>query len=128
MTLAKGGYTFLHLEPRRGSKFGSVTITYRTLADGTLDVSTDDLKIYGRVIKVVKNPTDAHSTNWDCTIKDANAVTLTTNLTSHTTNTETDRPSLVNTYFLPEFKGDLNLVIANAGDGKNGVVEIFYER
>ena len=45
-----------------------------------------------------------------------------------TTNTETDRPTLVKTYFLPEFKGTLNLTIAAAGDGVNGEVEVFYER
>ncbi len=128
MVLAKGGWAFLDLEPRNGSRFGSVLLTYRTTALGALNLTTDDLKISGRIIKVVRRPAEAHGANWDCTVKDADAVTLTTNTSCHTTNTETDEPSLVNTYFLPIVKGTLNLVIAGTGDGVNGVVEVFYER
>ena len=128
MALAKGDSTIQHLEPYPGSKFGSVLITYRTLADGTLDVTTDDLKFIGRLIKAVRRPAEAHTASWDYTINDADAVELLADAACHTTNTETDRPSLVNTYFLPEFKGTLNLTIAAAGDGVNGEVEVFYER
>lgn len=128
MALAKGGSTIQYLDPYPGSRYGSVLITYRTLADGTLSLDTEKLNITARLIKVIRRPTEAHSASWDYTIDDADGVELIADASCHTTNTETDEPSLVNTYFLPLFKGPLTLAIAAAGDGKNGVVEIFYER
>ena len=124
MTLAKGEYSVTVGDVR--NNLGLITLKYRTDANGDLDVTTETFRRFGRLVKVVRNPTDAHTASWDLTVDDENGTELIANATCHTTNTEEDRTSLVNTYFHPEFL-ELNFVIANAGDGKNGVIQAFFE-
>jgi hypothetical protein len=124
MALAKGGYSITVGKVR--DNLGILTLIYRTDANGDLDVTTDQFRRFGRLVKIVRKPTDTHSANWDLTVDDENKTELTTNTACHASNTETDRPSLVNTYFHPEFS-ELNFLIANAGDGKNGVIQAFFE-
>ncbi len=132
MALAKGESTITVQLPfgddRRRANLGIIRVLYRTLANGKLDLTLSDnvVQFMAKLVKVVRNPDDAHSVGWDFKLKDENAVELISNLSSHTTNTETDRPSLVNTYFLPEFR-QLVIDIDNAGDGKNGLLEIWFE-
>jgi hypothetical protein len=105
---------------------GILRASYTTNASSGDGISTSTHSIYGKVIKVVRNPTDTHTASWDCTVADENAVTLTTNTACSATATETDRPTLVNTYFLPVIAGTPKLTIAAAGNSKSGVVDIYY--
>lgn len=132
MALAKGESTVTVQLPfgddRRRANLGIIRVLYRTLADGTFDLVLGDnvVQFMAKLVKVVRNPDDAHTASWEFTLTDENAVELINNAASHASNTETDRPSLVNTYFLPRFR-ELTIDIGAAGDGVNGLLEIWFE-
>ena len=132
MVFAKGETDIKLLHPSKvplsESKMGIVKLTYRTLADGTLDVTAQesDLLFFARILKAVVKPTDPHTASWNLTINDENGVELIDIGTLSATATTTIRPDLIDSSIFPEF-AELEFVISGAGDGKNGVIEVWFE-
>lgn len=125
---------------------GTVTVTYKKGSIKRADVSwtsdasgdaTGTVQLDGEILKVVTNPTDGPSANYDITIVDEDGVDIAQGLLAnrHTTNSEeqylyeqitlggtgTDRYAAPIVHY-----GACTFTVANAGNAKSGVARIFY--
>ena len=120
------------------AKPGRLNLVWASAADGTVSYdlaaqyATDNpahargvKKIKGDIVKIVTNPSaDAPTAAYDIWIYDEDGVDVCKgNLT--------DRSATITEQYIPDppihVDGELTLSIANAGDGKDGEIEIYFE-
>ena len=81
----------------------------------------------GRIERIVTNPTDTPSANYDVTLDDADGLDLAQTLLAnrHTTNSEEVTPLIGTTHLVP-YRGLITPTVANSGSSKSGTITIYY--
>ena len=111
--------------PQSGKKVDVISVAWTSDAGGAASVVIS--QIYGFLLKIVTDPTDGPTDNYDITLIDENGVDALANagVDRDTTNSEQVYP-MVSGAAIPIFLcGDHTFTIANAGAIKSGVT-VFY--
>ncbi|MAH46575.1 hypothetical protein CMI37_12160 [Candidatus Pacearchaeota archaeon] len=120
-----GTLTYEDNKPNSKAAIGSVVISWTGTAGGA--VSGNSVPFNGRIERVVTNPTDGPTANYDITLDDADGLDLAQGLLAnrHTTNSEEVTP-LIGTYHLVPYRGLITPTVANSGSSKSGTITIYY--
>lgn len=120
-----GTLTYEDNKPNSKASIGSVVISWTGTAGGA--VSGITVPFNGRIERIVTNPTDTPSANYDVTLDDADGLDLAQGLLAnrHTTNSEEVTPLIGTTHLVP-YRGLITPTVANSGSSKSGTITIYY--
>jgi len=120
-----GTLTYEDKKPNSKGHIGKVTISWTSDSSG--NVNGTYVPFNGFFERIVTNPTDGPSANYDITLDDADGLDLANGdlANRHTTTSQAVVPSK-GTYHLVSYRGLIEPKVENAGDTKSGVVHIYY--
>lgn len=123
-------YNYMGLRAKNGA-MNSVTAAWEADSGGAVSGVTP-ISISGVIRRIVTDPdSDAPTSSYDITLVDDNGLDVALGLLGnrHTSTTEQVIPALGDTSLTLHqiaVVGELDLVVANAGDANNGVVKIYW--
>ena len=121
-----GTLTYVDNKPnKQASTIGSLIISWTGTAGGA--VGAIPVNFNGRIERIVTNPTDGPSANYDVTLADADGLDLAQGLLAnrHTTTSEEVTPLIGTTHLVP-YRGLITPTVANSGSAKSGTITIYY--
>ena len=106
------------------------TVTWSFTTDGSGDVTEQsDATINGQISRVVTNPdnTDTPTTSWDFTLKDQDGVDILSGEGADRDVADSGASEQVTPCpQCPAIRSKLTFTVANGGNAKKGVVEVYY--
>ena len=124
-----GSLTYVDTKPNAVATIGKLVMSWTGTAGGA--VGAIPVNFNGRIERIVTNPTDTPSANYDVTLTDADGLDLGAGLLAnrHTTNSEEVTPFVGNgtiTDKLVAYAGVITPTVANSGSAKSGTITIYY--